>query len=963
MYRQEDQTAFAPPKSNRLLRGWDRAAVSAHAPRLQGHKVWKKPAPKTSKKAYDENDAQVELLKEGAGARKKSRMVGAKENINLAVWDKEASEAGRVASKAVLTPNGRKANVDVSRHAQRSLAISVPADSQIVPRKRTNNNHIISPKKQRRQSTLDIQGQRQSLLPIDNSAKRPKKAMRKSGRRSSMGLVPLLGLSQDKASFDYRVDPPATMESQDAKIAETPASRMLQRFEEVVTPIQQSPEAERTETSQVYTFTPMQPTPRVLRTPRAKTPKTATEKSVTRSSRGTNVRSLAEETTRTPLKAALPPKTPTRARSAALEALLNSPGEAPPTLERARKDQESGPIFASPVHAKPVSPVVTRILTPHQKHNSLPIKDIILQEELERDSKDLSNLDTAVLSPTIIEVSVKVDISSSEDAQTVDTTVMAEELRDAATAVEDYVEQAQIDHIQANTDFDFSLSNPLIMIESKSFVETALQCSIEASDNQIQDASDCRAEELLPVVQDVQSELETTVDEICPSQQATEVCVSEMEDRPHEAQVTADPLCEDLIVNGNGEDAASADDTTSSPVVEEFSTFLSPSQQLKIDLDEEIARSPLKQPNSQGISQTTPNAKDDETSVDEFALPPPAPNSPKAEGVRLPLAPIFTSYDHDDTDMLLSFVSRVKAGKSANSAPAPKRKRSLPHSPLKLPLGTITDEGSLSPPLPFEDFGLGLTEVTGSPSKRRRTGKSSVDTAEEDVTPRRSTRSTRLPVKSGGQPPTAPSFIPVRRLGGVDLTADGDKSLNLKRSEEKELAALTKVNTRKNKGSSAMPAAFLAKTKKGDDKEEVTMRQRALKELFEERKKKEGKGKCLSVRWAEELAQFREFNGASGISTKSSVKSAATVIMPQQIVLGGEKAKKVGKKAAIIPTPKPERDEVKADTATCVNGIDGGLPVVEEKKTVKVGVRSKIALGMAVNGTPAPKRRATRGRI
>ena len=169
--------------------------------------------------------------------------------------------------------------------------------------------------------------------------------------------------------------------------------------------------------------------------------------------------------------------------------------------------------------------------------------------------------------------------------------------------------------------------------------------------------------------------------------------------------------------------------------------------------------------------------------------------------------------------------------------------------------------------------------------------------------------------------PGAPSFIPMRRLGGEDTTLTlGGKN------EGKELAALTRVNTRKNKAGALGAMELLAK--KAEEKDDPVLRQRLLKEVFEEKKGKgEGKKAKKEVVWAEELTCVREFDEKKIIS-----KSIA----------GPKGAKK--KKTVVVEEEK------------------------EEKATrVRVGMassrESKIALGMGVNGTPAPKRRIREPRV
>jgi hypothetical protein len=263
------------------------------------------------------------------------------------------------------------------------------------------------------------------------------------------------------------------------------------------------------------------------------------------------------------------------------------------------------------------------------------------------------------------------------------------------------------------------------------------------------------------------------------------------------------------------------------------------------------------------------------------------------------------TFDHDDTDMLRNFLTRVKANKAAKAGTSiPKRKRSLPHSPLRLPLGIVDSALSPSSPKSKDEFDVSLP--TERAAKRKLDdAELGDDEATQPKSIRRSGR-TRLPVKAA--PLAAPSFIPVRRLG-----QDGDNTVTLRRNEEKELAALTRVNTRKNKGGAQLPIQVLAK--QAEEKEDPASRQRALKEVFDEKALKQKKGKKgKTVVWAEDLAQFQT---------------------------------EEGKTTELDREPEKEKERP--------------VPVEEKKNAVKVGVRSKMTLGMAVNGTPAPKRKM-RGR-
>jgi hypothetical protein len=168
------------------------------------------------------------------------------------------------------------------------------------------------------------------------------------------------------------------------------------------------------------------------------------------------------------------------------------------------------------------------------------------------------------------------------------------------------------------------------------------------------------------------------------------------------------------------------------------------------------------------------------------------------------------------------------------------------------------------------------------------------------------------------------------------------------RNEEKELVALTRVNTRKNKGSALLPPVVLSK--KADDKEDPVLRQRLLKEVFDERAKKSGKkGKGLNVQWAEELAQYQEIakRGAAAKKPVTKVKIGKAEVVEEL------------QKLEDIVWDEPHADEKPREQE---KGGESGKEKVKEipKPKVKVNMKSRIALGMGVNGTPAPKRRGQR---
>ncbi|KAH6673240.1 hypothetical protein B0J14DRAFT_592822 [Halenospora varia] len=284
--------------------------------------------------------------------------------------------------------------------------------------------------------------------------------------------------------------------------------------------------------------------------------------------------------------------------------------------------------------------------------------------------------------------------------------------------------------------------------------------------------------------------------------------------------------------------------------------------------------------------------------------------------------------------MLRNFLSRVKADKAAKAETAgSKRKRSLPHSPLQLPLGeSLGTADSPTSPKPKDEFDVSLPSA--SPSKRRKRNTAPPSEDEEVTEPKSIRRSgrTRLPMKTTNLP--APSLIPFRRMG----QDGGDNTITIRRSEEKELAALTRVNTRKNKGAALCPADVLAK--KGQ-KEDPASRQRHLKEIFDEKASKKKSKKAKTVVWAEEIASFQAADGKEKkvkVVKEKELKEAKVVEKEIEITTPAEKSK---------PTEKAEKVEAEKGKEK---------PKQEKKSAIpRVGMKSRIARA-ATNGTPMRKR-------
>ncbi|KAK4176764.1 hypothetical protein QBC36DRAFT_4555 [Triangularia setosa] len=201
---------------------------------------------------------------------------------------------------------------------------------------------------------------------------------------------------------------------------------------------------------------------------------------------------------------------------------------------------------------------------------------------------------------------------------------------------------------------------------------------------------------------------------------------------------------------------------------------------------------------------------------------------------------------------------RKPLGEKSPNSPSPVKKRKLEDmkddqaKDVVAPQDAPDSPSQAPPPKRRRKRLLGLTENTLD-----RSTPAVPPPLDDDIAPRRSTRarSTRT------LRPTAPSansialsLIPVRLPGmGVmdDSTMDTHLNMARQRNEEKDLATMTRVNTRKNKGHAVHPAVILArhaedsswkiKEAKAEPKDPRTQADRTVK----------------NVRWAEELASYQ----------------------------------------------------------------------------------------------------------
>jgi hypothetical protein len=316
------------------------------------------------------------------------------------------------------------------------------------------------------------------------------------------------------------------------------------------------------------------------------------------------------------------------------------------------------------------------------------------------------------------------------------------------------------------------------------------------------------------------------------------------------------------------------------------------------------------------------------------------------------------------------------------------------------------------------------------------------DGSSTDAAPRRSTRSRSSRVQLKPPAPSANSIalslIPVRLPGSssgmilsqADISGDKDMPTpvvvarnNSARSTaaEKDLAAVTRVNTRKNKGGAMPPSVVLGR----QAEDPLGFKLRELKGVFDAKEDREGGGgdqgeeggdgrksrQGKGVRWASELVRFNtDFEvlsprqvavplvpvikgakvavaGAPPHETVEVVASPTSLVknqVPEEEAkrededkpVESSEEKKVAPAAPAarrtrqsrLQAPTPVSKKILADTVSSAPPAttgDAAAKVMSSSSSTASGSvvkmatrRTKIAsLGMGVNGTPAPKRR------
>ncbi|KAF7938422.1 uncharacterized protein EAE98_000760 [Botrytis deweyae] len=824
--------AFEPQPSGKILKAWERAPVTSHAPRLHGQKIWKKRGGLRGGQENKENyeEAIMELEKEGAGARKKARVVGIKEDISRAKWHEGKDERETWDENLMMGSASPRKNV-----------LGTPNKLQVVPRKRTNANLVITPRKSSRQTVLGEKGQalnmELSLSPVkdkevNGSPIRKRKIARKSMRKSMMPLENFKRFDEEKHHrrhtslvFDFEM---ATGEKE----------------MEPMQGLEKSPKK-----------TPKRQSLRRSMRGRVSEPVQVLEKALTKDDKkrtsytGLNSASLGEGTVESQADAM-----EVDHKQNATSEKVKSQNTAHSSIAGSIKEQDTS--LTDPqievLHAKPAGEQIQAQDIPTQKttkgakqkrtssRRSTRSSDRL---ELESAVKKLLPVDNAEVITSTTRTTDSQDLAPLEPSQNT-----GDILESAPHDVQDTVQDAAAEEMVECQE----LSNaevPTSVKEINNIVEELLEQSVTFNENsrsvESQAPNDNSSNKLPANVhrqqafgdfEDIQPANESRTTHVAPLEEGTPDDEDVDDSMADLSEVLLEPTVNSASLELSGFNESFNNNTNemqivaeSEPIDDPESFDLMPVNSLHTDYQPEEPNHGVTPAESTAAFATTSEA-DDTFSINATS-----------------------SFENDDTDILRQFLTRVKADKAAKAAaPAPKKRKSLPHSPLRIPLGDIMNAEASSPvQAPRGDFDLSIPEIASPSRKSRATTPPSTEEVDAEARSIRRSGRTRPPVLKIPLP--APSSIPVRRLGGQD-----DTNVTLKQSVEKELAALTRVNTRKNKAGAVFPEVLLAR--KADAKENPAKRQKELKEMFEEKlrreKKAQGKPK-KSVVWAEQIAQYQ----------------------------------------------------------------------------------------------------------
>ncbi|KAK3985267.1 hypothetical protein QBC44DRAFT_405250 [Cladorrhinum sp. PSN332] len=224
-----------------------------------------------------------------------------------------------------------------------------------------------------------------------------------------------------------------------------------------------------------------------------------------------------------------------------------------------------------------------------------------------------------------------------------------------------------------------------------------------------------------------------------------------------------------------------------------------------------------------------------------------------------------------------SLTDRIPLGEKSPNSPSPAKKRKLDDTNDDVTKDT-QDEASEktvpnSNPAPVLKKRRKLGEPFSGTAATSAAIAPDVDDASEEA-PRRSTRTRSARSLKPSAPSanaitlSALSMIPVRLpgMGAMDDSVmEGRKSIGRLRNEEKDIAIVTKTNTRKNKGAAVPPPVVLQKQQ--HDSSWVKLESKRVVDPSKPEGEK-GSSKAKTVRWDEQLARYQEADASfKGVSS------------------------------------------------------------------------------------------------
>ncbi|QSZ29615.1 hypothetical protein DSL72_004131 [Monilinia vaccinii-corymbosi] len=861
------QGAFAPQPAGKILKAWERAPVTSHAPRLHGRTIWKKRAglraAKEDKENYDETF--MELEKEGVGARKKARVMGSKEDISRAKWHEEKDEGDAWDENLMMGVGSPRKNV-----------LGGPDKSQVVPRKRTNANLVITPRKPLRQVLFSGEGQGINMgMPLSpaggkeaSSPVRRRKEARKIVRKSVMPghntqiidekhhirHTSSLEFDFEMAVGEKKIEPKQGFEQSPKKTSKRQSLRRSTRgrVSEPIQGPQQVPENVNKEGS--------------LRT-------------------GFDSLPLAVEVDGQAGAMELDHKQDVSSANdkSQVTELISS-------AESIREKDKAVILQAGPLDAimESVQNHTDNLSTPKSTKSAKKRRASSRRSTRHSDRMHVESTGGKHLDKEVSNAATEEMCSHQGDSRNTEVPTPVQEVN---RIVEELLEQP------------VSTNDSLSIVEPQ---DSILHPPNESSSVEL--PAHIHPQAAFSHVEEIQLVKESPTDHVAPSDDPDD------EDMDNSITELSGVLLEPTINVANlglSSSTESFDNDTneiqnaaeSDPIEDPGSFDLMPinsrhSNNQPINLKSDVT------PPEPSATSATSSGTDDTFSVN-----------------------VTSSLEKYDTDILRQFLTRVKADKAAKAAaPAPKKRKSLPHSPLRIALGDIMNAEASSPvQAPLDEFDVSVPATSSPTRKSRAAAPPSADEVEEEPKSMRRSGRTRPLAKI---PLPAPSSIPVLRLG----RQDGDTAVTLKQSVEKEMAALTRANTRKNKAGAVLPEVLLAR--KASVKENPAKRQKELREMFDEKvrreKKSEGKKKKTVV-WAKEIAQYQTLE-----------KKDKKTMESRRVNGHGERIVDAGK------------SEEKEKVGESKQKGRGRIPTSSSRT-------SKIAVGISMtNGTPARRKRVVK---